>query len=1515
MPNSKVYTIKINGVEKALSDFDALLGKAEELARRLSSGMSVASPSGQTGQQQTQQAQQQATIQAEITGQIEQQTQALKEQTSIVTTQTGEYAEALQVAQSILGTYDANLVKLAEYDAALKRVNAQLKEAQKAGASPESMSALLAEQMRYKQLRSETLGIIKTETNLLQSQQGSYDQLNATVGRLRDALRASGGDLNEEQFKAISTAVDEIDKKLKDADKGMGQFFRNVGNYPSAAEGFRGLKIEVAGVEREFESARAAIMELKNAMAQLAVQGQTDSEEYKNLAAQMKNIQLAMVSVNDEIARSKDASSGLHDLIEMVQGFAAIGTVGQGIAGLFGFDDGAIGEQIKKMTELMGILQGLNELKNQMATGTGIGPTLNKLFEVTGLSSSFSALKDNLTEIGNRLGIIRVQTETASAGMGNLSLAMKTASNAAAFLGKSLAAALATTGVIWVISEMIDALRSLGKEIYNMISLTDDYERSNKALKETIDILSDSMQRYIDNIDRSVMTKRISEAEGYAQKMDVIKTTMQEYAEIYSQVGTLVDKHSIFGGKYVTPALQDWSKLGDEIASVQAKLASGKDVRYTTVLGKGLGDIIKQWELVDKTNMEAMTNWAVRIKEGANYQWVLTNAVASTNDEVKNTGIQVTTLVDGIYNAAQAGIALRNSLAAAAAKVREEVAAIDKYGRNWQSGLNLDKHIKELDTLRQQGQITDGEYAKRRAEYENEYRRSVDKTTSALASANRRRVNDARRTANELSSIEKSIQADKLAAMRDGLTKTIATMEEERRRRLDEIDKMSAAESKKNEARAAANRRYDIAEAEARRKWRMEYIKAEEDFTNEVAKQRRELEKQEIEYAASASVMSINAQTAMVGSEQAKNLMEPYYEQARKLGELENYITKKRIETMRSLTADLDRVGQMRAMIANGGEEALEEYGKEYEALQKRVEAESSLVAGLISQYSDVMRASQELQGKIDKEGVAADSPTKRFDEWNEYYRKLYEMRVAYGDNEIQYQKRLNDIEAEEQVEALAAQLLNEQRALTERHEALSADTEALKQAGLTKEQEQTRYEERMFEIETLYRSRQSEVIAAAEQKNLELEKKSAEETVRIRTDMYSSIINETEKFYNASENRRSRLRNENTDSWGFFNIKKFRKERDEIMSEQSKVLDAVSFNMQQLRQDLSAGTISLGDFNTAYSDLDELKQKVKDTMKEISSDNGMEDFVKGIDTWVQAVGQAATQIISSIFDVRSSELDRLQEELDKQLEVVQKKYDEMEELAQKHKDNMNEIEDELSTARGDRRQHLIDALSTEIDAQRRALSEQQKAEREKEKIEKRSDKLELQRKKEQKRQSLITAVINAAMAISQAAANKWPVPAIPLMALATAVGAAQVAAISSQHYANGGLLQGPTHAQGGIKVTPNVEVEGGEYVTNRSTTRKNLALLEYINSRRRKIDIEDMMEFFSGAPVSVRQTARSRFADGGMLPSMELAARRTADIVVERDDRPIVVSVQEINDVQQRVRTVRALAGIEDNG
>lgn len=48
----------------------------------------------------------------------------------------------------------------------------------------------------------------------------------------------------------------------------------------------------------------------------------------------------------------------------------------------------------------------------------------------------------------------------------------------------------------------------------------------------------------------------------------------------------------------------------------------------------------------------------------------------------------------------------------------------------------------------------------------------------------------------------------------------------------------------------------------------------------------------------------------------------------------------------------------------------------------------------------------------------------------------------------------------------------------------------------------------------------------------------------------------------------------------------------------------------------------------------------------------------------------------------------------------------------------------------------------------------------------------------------------------------------------------------------NGGLLNGPSHAQGGIRVgNTGIEVEGGEYVVNKQATMENYNLLEIINS------------------------------------------------------------------------------------
>jgi hypothetical protein len=63
--------------------------------------------------------------------------------------------------------------------------------------------------------------------------------------------------------------------------------------------------------------------------------------------------------------------------------------------------------------------------------------------------------------------------------------------------------------------------------------------------------------------------------------------------------------------------------------------------------------------------------------------------------------------------------------------------------------------------------------------------------------------------------------------------------------------------------------------------------------------------------------------------------------------------------------------------------------------------------------------------------------------------------------------------------------------------------------------------------------------------------------------------------------------------------------------------------------------------------------------------------------------------------------------------------------------------------------------------------------------------------------------------------------------------------------FANGGLLDGPSHSQGGIK-TSFGELEGGEFVVNKRSTRSFMPLLNAINN-----------------------TGNKRYADGGITPSM----------------------------------------------
>jgi hypothetical protein len=176
-------------------------------------------------------------------------------------------------------------------------------------------------------------------------------------------------------------------------------------------------------------------------------------------------------------------------------------------------------------------------------------------------------------------------------------------------------------------------------------------------------------------------------------------------------------------------------------------------------------------------------------------------------------------------------------------------------------------------------------------------------------------------------------------------------------------------------------------------------------------------------------------------------------------------------------------------------------------------------------------------------------------------------------------------------------------------------------------------------------------------------------------------------------------------------------------------------------------------------------------------------------------------------------------------------------------------------------------------------------------------------------------------MAAVNAYATKPFIPVgLAMGTMAIALTAAQYGiAKANKPYAKGGLLEGPSHAQGGIPVgNTGIEVEGKEYVIRKKSTSPNIDILDYINKSERKLDLDDFIQFYSSGNIKKTissMSPKSKFADGGVVPTLNTNIDINDRLLTAFDaysNRPVVVSVQDINTRQKAVRNVQVLAGLE---
>ena len=418
--------------------------------------------------------------------------------------------------------------------------------------------------------------------------------------------------------------------------------------------------------------------------------------------------------------------------------------------------------------------------------------------------------------------------------------------------------------------------------------------------------------------------------------------------------------------------------------------------------------------------------------------------------------------------------------------------------------------------------------------------------------------------------------------------------------------------------------------------------------------------------------------------------------------------------------------------------------------------------------------------------------------------------------------------------------------------------------------------------------------------------------------DLVSKINNELNK---------SPIFNKNT---GIVDKEATRKQYLELINAAESAFKKIAQDKADLDKKFKEGVITEEVKNATERNLDELEKTITEGYQEVleRNVNVTGDYLKSLEMYLQAAAEIVSTIMGGIFEAINNGFDREQEELDREYEQMQDELDKRRDAIKDYSDEINNIEDELSTARGSRRQHLIDQLNAEMELQREAAKERQRLDKEeqknKEQMQKKQDALDKKRRKAQWYQDLAQAVVNGAMAVTYAAMNTWPIPAIPMMQLAAATSAVQLGVIAANHpfekggQLEGGVAQGPRHRDGGIPVLGGrASIEGGEFITNRQTTAKNVDLLDYINSKHKKLNLDDFIDFYSSGKVKKSissMSPRLKFADGGVIPSLRTDIDindRLMTAFEDYSDRPVVVSVQDINSRQAAVRNVQVLAGL----
>ena len=1326
--------------------------------------------------------------------------------------------------------------------------------------------------------------------------------MNGLKAKLADIKMSMGNmDIGGDMFKKYAKEANEITKKLKEIEQSYGQFGRNVGNYANGvAEGMQQLTIKVGNSERTFTSAKQAARELGNELKTMAVQGKQGTKEYEELDKTVKQL-------NSTIQDTNKSSKFMDNLLDTMQGFTAISSIGVGFSQMFGIDDSEFNNTMQKFAALTLAMQGIEKVKLQLTNDEGIGKVFNwisKPFDKAGAKINDWAknAKEKIEEVLVKSSKLNRDLESKgytfegknSRGDYHWSKAGRTffldegdiakLKNANAMVKDTYRDVLQTikgferiTTVIKgigvaanVAGKAIKAMFSLGigmvfiEVVTKVMDTVTDFVKSLDKTKIAADKAAESMQA----LNRQLQIRRDLLGSQYLRKQindeEYLNSLYKEESNnIYQSIRALEDR---------ARAMQkNASNLLNWFSATQNTEFSGKEIGSGKTVGVG--------RAVTFLSQDNDLNITVRNIEELEKAWNNCNeAIASNKDYLSKWGSGVGDWVSSVF-----------------VTVSDTEKAMRGLGN-----LRLSDFVAQFGEINRQfnrGEISAEEFAKQIAKLRTEMN-SNEILNSVIANLDKYIPDEGVRTAvqniiNELYRLDDAFNMTspeqihywnmvRIEGMKEGWNKTKAQIDEEERY---EIEQRAHTE----EQVGLLQKKY----AEKRRKAREQENKKGAKDAKKSAKTMQDAENELIRLRIENMKDGLDKELALIEDERRLAIQKTKeYGKLRgeAIVEINKKYDKKVLDRKRQWAFDVLKIYEdLYARIEQVNRTTFEKEVSTAERNVSRKEAENIRAAG----YSAITPSNYDNTKDLEA-----------------YYKKVLEIEKNALDKQTAIRE---EALAKDEEYSIKEENLRYSRLVDENG---GEYIQQLRAGKLTQE----KYDELIEQEKLAHEARLNAIQKENESERLQATEDNLRNTQEIYSRYFDNIINGVRSDMSKINEAASKPPVVDKYGWDVINVGATKENYRAALIQYENLKNGIIEKQKELEEALKANKISAEDFAIKKSELDDTLKDINQSVKEVKESQKMlvADFVSSLMPYIQAVSQSFNQIMQAVWDAQDAAFDKEQENLDKQMQKIEERLNKQKELTEKYKDDVNDIEEELSDARGDRRQHLIDQLNAQVAAQRASWAEEKKIEKEKEAKQREIDELDKKRKRAEYNRNVTQAIANGAMAVVMAAVNKWPIPAIPMMALAASTTAAQIAIMKrSKPYAKGGVLSGPSHANGGIPVgNTGIEVEGNEYVIRKRSTMPNVGVLDFINKSERKLDIGDFEEFFAKNRKTISSINRNiRFEQGGTLPiinNLDNANDRLIYAMQAYANRPTVVEVKEILNKADNIKQVQVLAGLE---